>query len=454
MKKAIKLLILASACAVLCFGLASCSGEHTTHTTHKPGEVVIENEIKATCTAKGSYEEVVYCTVCDEEISRDEIKTDKIPHTPLEPVKENESEPTCVFDGGYDMVSYCSVCDATVEKEHTSIQRLAHQYIGEGCSVCNGLKSTKGLKFELNSDKKGYTLVGIGTCTSTDIVVSLHNDLPVTAIGYHAFENNKTIETITFGTGNWITEIDIAAFSGCSKITEIVLPNSLTDMGINCFMNCRSLRKVTFGNSLTYISSSAFSGCRYLSEIVFSNSISAIGGSAFERCWSLKRIELPVNAVSIGSGAFNNCYNLEEVVIKNNIKDIQANAFAECRKLKTVTLGSSLKSLFSSTFLNCTSLGGIIIPDEVERLRAKTFDGCTGLKYIVVGKSVTTIESKTFYNCGTPDIYYNGTAEDWTKISIGTENDGRGKIYYYSETEPVDNDGSYWRYVDGVPTAW
>lgn len=451
MKKLVKSFILVSACLWFCFVFASCSEEHT---AHKPGDIVIENEIKATCTSKGSYEEVVYCSVCDEEISRESKKTNKLEHTPLEPVKENETDPTCVFDGGYDMISYCSVCDGAVETEHTSIKRLDHQYEGNACKICNGSKSSEGLKFELNSDQKSYTLVGIGICNSKNIVISLHNDLPVTAIGYRAFMDNKNIETVTFGTENWISEIDIAAFNGCTNLKEIRLPNNLTSMGINCFMNCTSLEKVTFGNSLKSVSASAFYGCSSLSEIVFSNSITVIGGSAFAFCNSLKSVELPSNLTSIGAKAFLGCSHLEEVVIYDKINDIQDQAFADCRKLKTITLGNSLKSLFSSTFYKCYSLKGVIIPDSVERLRAKTFDYCMGLEYIVVGKSVSTIEAQTFYNCSYPKIYYNGTAEEWAKINIGKENNDTGKIHYYSETEPTDKTNVYWRYVDGVPTAW
>lgn len=450
MKKIIKPLIFISACILISLALASCSDEHT---THKPGDVVIENEIKATCTSKGSYDEVVYCSVCDEELSRETKKTDKLEHTLLAPVRENDVAPSCVFDGGYDMVAYCSVCNAAAKTVHMTLNRHQHEYQGNVCKVCNGSKSSEGLKFELNEDQKSYTLVGIGICKSKDIVIGLHNDLPVTAIGYRAFMGNKSIETVTFGTQNWIKEFEISAFNGCSNLKEIRLPNSLETMGIDCFMDCRSLGKVVFGNSLKTIPASAFSNCFRLTEVVFTNSITVIGGSAFMGCSRLKNVVLPTNLLSISSQAFMQCA-IEEIVVPNSVKEIQDKAFGDCRNLRSITLGNSLKTLASTAFYQCYSLKGVILPESLERMRSYTFHNCVNLDYIVISKSITTIESSTFFLCSTPNLFYCGTAADWAKISIGTENTDYQKIYYYSETQPTDATNAYWRYVDGVPTPW
>ncbi len=89
---------------------------------HTPGDVVIENEVAATCTAEGSYDEVVYCSVCGEELSRETKVVDKLAHTPAEAVVENEVAGTCLVKGSYDEVVYCSVCGeelsrTTVETE-------------------------------------------------------------------------------------------------------------------------------------------------------------------------------------------------------------------------------------------------------------------------------------------------------------------------------------------------
>ncbi len=93
---------------------------------HTAGEVVKENEIEASCETEGSYDEVVYCSVCDEEISREHKTISALGHTAGEVVKENEIEASCETEGSYDEVVYCSVCDEEISREHKTISALGH----------------------------------------------------------------------------------------------------------------------------------------------------------------------------------------------------------------------------------------------------------------------------------------------------------------------------------------
>ena len=134
---------------------------------HKPAEIVKENEVAATCTKEGSYDEVVYCSVCGAELSREhktvaalghtwsEWKQTKDPaceeageetrecsvcheketrtvealsHIPTDPVKENEVAATCTKEGSYDEVIYCSVCGAELSREHKTVAALGHTW--------------------------------------------------------------------------------------------------------------------------------------------------------------------------------------------------------------------------------------------------------------------------------------------------------------------------------------
>ena len=98
------------------------SGAHT----HTPGEAVQENVVPASCKAEGSYDEVVYCTECGEEISRETKTIDKLAHTPAEAVKENEVPATCKAEGSYDEVVYCSECGEELSRETKTIDMIAH----------------------------------------------------------------------------------------------------------------------------------------------------------------------------------------------------------------------------------------------------------------------------------------------------------------------------------------
>ncbi len=93
---------------------------------HTPAEAVRENEVAATCTAKGSYDRVVYCAVCKAELSRETVETEALSHTPAEAVRENEAPATCAAKGSYDRVVYCAVCKAELSRETVETEALSH----------------------------------------------------------------------------------------------------------------------------------------------------------------------------------------------------------------------------------------------------------------------------------------------------------------------------------------
>ena len=117
-------------------------------TGHTPGEPVRENEVAATCTKEGSYDEVVFCSVCGEELSRETKIIDKIAHTPGEAVRENEVAATCTKEGSYDEVVYCSVCGEELGRETKTIEKLAHtpETIPAVAATCTETGLTEGSK--------------------------------------------------------------------------------------------------------------------------------------------------------------------------------------------------------------------------------------------------------------------------------------------------------------------
>ncbi len=95
---------------------------------HTEGEPVRENEKAATCTEAGSYDEVVYCTVCGEELSREAKTIEALGHTEGEPVRENEKAASCTEAGSYDEVVYCTVCGEELSREAKTIEALGHEW--------------------------------------------------------------------------------------------------------------------------------------------------------------------------------------------------------------------------------------------------------------------------------------------------------------------------------------
>ena len=95
---------------------------------HKEGAAVRENEVAATCRRSGYYDEVVYCSVCHEEISRTPVYVDKLPHTPGTPHRENEVPATYEETGHYDWVTRCTVCLEALESIYYEIPMKGHQW--------------------------------------------------------------------------------------------------------------------------------------------------------------------------------------------------------------------------------------------------------------------------------------------------------------------------------------
>ena len=88
-----------------------------------------ENEVAATCKEAGSYDEVTYCTVCHEELSRTTKPIDKLDHTPGEPVRENENPATTEAEGSYDEVVYCTACGEELRRETKTIDKLSEPLV-------------------------------------------------------------------------------------------------------------------------------------------------------------------------------------------------------------------------------------------------------------------------------------------------------------------------------------
>ncbi len=134
-----------------------------------------------------------------------------------------------------------------------------------------------------------------------------------------------------------MTSIGYNAFYGCSGLTSVTIPNSVTSIGNYAFLGCSGLTSITIPNSVTSIGNSAFLHCSGLTSVTIGNSVTSIGRSAFEGCSGLTSITIPNSVTSIGSGAFSGCKGLTSITIGSGIKYIHSSAFASCPELSDVT---------------------------------------------------------------------------------------------------------------------
>jgi hypothetical protein len=94
----------------------------------------------------------------------------------------------------------------------------------------------------------------------------------------------------------------VDGFTGNTRITSVVIPNTVTKIWPQVFMNCVNLTSVTLGTGLTEIGARAFSGCTKLTSITLPASIRAIAGGAFNNCSALTTVNIPDSVRSITFG--------------------------------------------------------------------------------------------------------------------------------------------------------
>jgi hypothetical protein len=126
------------------------------------------------------------------------------------------------------------------------------------------------------------------------------------------------------------TAIVNTGFRGCGNLESIVIPDSVTTIGIRAFLQCENLKSVEIPSSVTVIGRNAFMWCRSLKSLVIPDSVTIIGAMAFSSCKSLEHIVIPDSVTTIGDLAFLNCKKLEHIVMPNSVKEIGYDAFYGC----------------------------------------------------------------------------------------------------------------------------
>lgn len=192
------------------------------------------------------------------------------------------------------------------------------------------------------------------------------------------------------------------AYKDRTDLTEFTVPEGVTYIGIDAFLNCRNLEKVILPESLLEIDYRAFCGCASLKEIRIPDSVSKIGGAAFSECSMLHSFRFPagMRGKTIPPGIFYRCTSLESVELPDRAAGQFSNVFQHCSCLRSVKLPAGITEIGSFTFKDCDMLESIEIPDGVAVLEYKAFLSCKNLREVYVPDSVKIIDIyRTFADC-------------------------------------------------------
>jgi hypothetical protein len=184
-----------------------------------------------------------------------------------------------------------------------------------------------------------------------------------------------------------VAAIGVYAFSSCSSLTSVTMPNSVTSIGIGAFNDCSFLTSVTMPNSVTTIGDTAFDFCTSLTSIDISDNVTFIGQDTFNACYSLTSVIIPDSVTSIRNCAFNSCTALTSIIIPNKVKTIGDTAFGYCISLASATIPNGVISIGHGGFQSCYHLTSVTIPASVTTIGLYAFNFCTSLTAINVDPS-------------------------------------------------------------------
>ena len=358
-----------------------------------------------------------------------------------------------------------------------------------------------------NNNNFGFLVDYIGTETELTLPESFSdgtNTITRYGIDNYAFYKNDKITKVVIpastlttydNNGTWYKQIGDCAFEYCSNLTSVTIPSDVNTsdrniVGDHVFDYCTRLYEVYNLNTSVPLTkgSSSNSYLAYRAKVIHTSvdepSIITKDANGFmymklevnsETKYYVigytgtnKDVTLPssfefgtdtITDYDIYDRAFYEYKYIRSVIIPDNVKAIGLSTFYNCTNLQEVKIPDTVSSLGDgNNFEYCYCLQSVKLPSEIMSIGSYALFKCTSLREVVIPVKVKGIASNSFkYDNNLTRIYYMGTYGDWTNITIdsGSGLSTKAVKYYYSESEPTDDEYYYWHYdTSGNPVAW
>ena len=321
MKKALSLLVLVLLC---CFVLVGCNMLCSNGIVNHAYDSVVTN---ATCAEDGYTTHT--CKYCGDSYTDSVVEA--FGHTEREK-RENEVLADCENGGKYDKVTYCPDCGAELSRKTLTTSPLGHEYektmveptdteCGYTLYSCQCGKSYKNdftaeksasVGLEFGDTVYGYAVVGIGSCTDTDIVIpSYHDGKDIMCIYDEAFYGQTQITSVKIPDG--VQTIGLEAFSGCTSLKSVEMSNWLFQVFESAFYNCVSLDAVYIKNLTNW--------CEVEFDNVFSNPL-FYAGNLYINGELFTEFNLPKEITELRRYTFAGLANVETIVVPEGVEII------------------------------------------------------------------------------------------------------------------------------------
>lgn len=247
--------------------------------------------------------------------------------------------------------------------------------------------------------------------TNNDGELSYAEAAAVETIGT-IFKGNTNIIAFTelkYFTG--ITEIPNSAFSGCTALWKVKIPEQTAFIGTYAFKGTKNLTNITIPNQMTSIGEYAFSNC-FITNLFIPDNITSIEERAFESCTSLTSITIGNGVTLIGEYAFYGCSSLKSVAFGRSIISFKANCFLSCNidtvRISDITawcqnsfdgIGSHPSQLGSNLYINGELATNLVIPQSVSSIAPFAFYNCDNIENVTIAEGVVTVGTSAFEEC-------------------------------------------------------